>query len=99
MRAWGLIIWDVVSFSGRGSGFVFPEGEVPAPIPMAGGTLIPLGVPLSDFIKLTKIPIIIYYGDNIPEKPMDNPGQDGWRARLEMALLLDLLVWRVWIGL
>ena len=22
MRAWGLIIWDVVSFSGRGSGFL-----------------------------------------------------------------------------
>ena len=70
-----------------GSGFLFPEGEVPAPIPMAGGTLAAFGVPLSDFMKLTKIPIIIYYGDFIPEKPMDNPGQDGWRARLEMARL------------
>jgi len=70
-----------------GSGFVFPEGEVPAPISMAGGTLTAVGVPMSDFMKLTKIPIIIYYGDNIPEKPMDNPGQDGWRARLEMARL------------
>ncbi len=76
----------IVSYE-PGSGFVFPEGEVPAPIPMAGGTLIPLEVPLSDFMKLTKIPIIIYYGDNIPDKPMDNPGQDGWRARLEMARL------------
>jgi hypothetical protein len=38
-------------------------------------------------MKLTKIPIIIYYGDNIPDKPMDNPGQDGWRVRLEMARL------------
>lgn len=34
---------------------------------------------------LTKIPIIIFYGDFIPEKPSDNPGQDGWRVRLEMA--------------
>jgi hypothetical protein len=76
----------IVSYE-PGSGFVFPEGELPAPIPMAGGTLTPLGVPLSDFMKLTKIPIIIYYGDNIPEKPMNNPGQDGWRARLEMARL------------
>lgn len=76
----------IVSYE-PGSGFVFPEGEVPAPIPMAGGTLIPLEVPLIDFMKLTKIPIIIYYGDNIPDKPMDNPGQDGWRARLEMARL------------
>jgi hypothetical protein len=70
-----------------GSGFVFPTGEVPAPIPMAGGSLSAFEVPLSDFMKLTKIPIIIYYGDNIPDKPMDNPGQDGWRARLEMARL------------
>jgi hypothetical protein len=76
----------IVSYE-PGSGFVFPEGEVPTPIPMAGGTLTPIGVPLSDFMKLTKIPIIIYYGDNIPDKPMDNPGQDGWRARLEMARL------------
>jgi len=76
----------IVSYE-PGSGFLFPEGEVPAPIPMAGGTLAAFGVPLSDFMKLTKIPIIIYYGDNIPDKPMDNPGQDGWRARLEMARL------------
>jgi len=76
----------IVSYE-PGSGFVFPEGEVPAPIPMAGGTMPAFGVPLSDFMKLTKIPIIIYYGDNIPDKPMDNPGQDGWRARLEMARL------------
>jgi hypothetical protein len=76
----------IVSYE-PGSGFVFPEGEVPAPIPMAGGTLTAFGVPLSDFMKLTKIPIIIYYGDFIPEIPIDNPGQDGWRARLEMARL------------
>jgi len=76
----------IVSYE-PGSGFVFPEGEVPAPIPMAGGSLAAVGVPLSDFVKLTKIPVIIYYGDFIPQKPMDNPGQDGWRARLEMARL------------
>jgi hypothetical protein len=76
----------IVSYE-PGSGFLFPEGEVPAPIPMAGGTLTAFGVPLSDFMKLTRIPIIIYYGDFIPEKPVANPGQDGWRARLEMARL------------
>ena len=74
----------IVSYE-PGSGFLFPEGEVPGPIPMAGGALPASGVPLSDFMKLTRIPVIIYYGDFIPEKPMDNPGQDGWRARLEMA--------------
>ena len=70
-----------------GSGFLFPEGEVPASISMAGGSLTAFGVPLSDFLRLTKIPIVIYYGDFIPDKPINNPGQDGWRARLEMARL------------
>lgn len=42
-------------------------------------------MPMAEFMKLTKIPIIIFYGDNIPDKPSDQPGQDGWRVRLEMA--------------
>lgn len=76
----------IVSYE-PGSGFLFPEGEVPDPIPSSGGTLEAFGVPMSDFMKLTKISIIIYYGDFIPSEPMNNPGQDGWRARLEMARL------------
>jgi hypothetical protein len=68
-----------------GSNFIFPEGEVPPPIQSSAGPLKAIGVPMSDFMKLTKIPIIIYYGDNIPDQPIRNPGQDGWRARLEMA--------------
>jgi pimeloyl-ACP methyl ester carboxylesterase len=76
----------IVSYE-PGSGFLFPEGEVPAPKPSAGGTLQAVGIPMQDFLHLTKIPIIIYYGDFIPDKPMDNPGQDGWRVRLEMARL------------
>jgi hypothetical protein len=74
----------IVSYE-PGSGFLFPEGEVPAPIPSAGGTLEAVGVPLEDFKQLAKIPIIIYYGDFIPAEPNPNPGQDGWRVRLEMA--------------
>lgn len=70
-----------------GSGFVFPEGEVPPPIPSSAGPLAASGVTVSDFLKLAKIPIIIYYGDYIPEEYSDNPGADGWRARLEMARL------------
>lgn len=76
----------VVSYE-PGSGFLFPEGEVPAPMPSSGGTLEAFGVPFADFEQLTKIPIIIYYGDNIPNEPNDNPGQDSWRVRLEMARL------------
>lgn len=70
-----------------GSGFVFPEGQVPAPIASSAGPLEATGIAEEDFLKLTKIPVIIYYGDFIPEKPDANPGADGWRARLEMARL------------
>lgn len=68
-----------------GSGFVFPEGEVPAPLSSSMGDLVANSVSLEDFMKLTKIPIIIYYGDNIREKRIENPGVDGWRVRLEIA--------------
>lgn len=70
-----------------GSGFIFPEGEAPKPIASSAGALEASTIPLQDFIKLTKIPIIIYYGDNIPKELSENSGADGWRARLEMARL------------
>jgi hypothetical protein len=70
-----------------GSGFVFAEGEVPAPMPSANGALEGVAVPLADFQKLTKIPIVIYYGDNIPEQPTTSPTEDNWRVRLAMARL------------
>ncbi len=76
----------VVSYE-PGSGFVFPNGEVPPPMPSSGGTLEAVGVPLSDFMLLTRIPNIIFYGDNIPEQPMVVPSQDQWRVRLAMARL------------
>jgi hypothetical protein len=74
----------IVSYE-PGSGFVFPEGEVPAQIESSAGPLQAVGVSKEDFLKLTRIPIIIYYGDHIPTHPDPNPGIDGWRARLEMA--------------
>ena len=70
-----------------GSGFMFPEGEVPPPMPSAAGPLMGVGVPLPEFMKLTRIPIIVYYGDNIPEQPTANLGEDNWRVRLAMARL------------
>lgn len=74
----------VVSFE-SGSGFVFPEGEVPAAMPSTTGPLAGTGVPLAAFMPLTKLPIVLYYGDNIPNEPSTNPGQDNWRVRLAMA--------------
>lgn len=76
----------IVSFE-PGSSFIFPEGEVPAPIPSAFDTVEGATVPMSQFVALTRIPILVIYGDNIPDRPMDLPAQDSWRARLEMARL------------
>jgi hypothetical protein len=77
-------IKGIVSYE-PGSGFVFPEGEVPEVITYVGGELPAAGVPMSEFTKLTKIPIIIYYGDHIPTEPVENPAQEQWRAALLMA--------------
>jgi hypothetical protein len=70
-----------------GSNFIFPEGDMPPPLPSSFGPLEALGAPLTEFMQLTKIPIVIYYGDYIPEAPTANPGQDQWRVRLQMARL------------
>lgn len=75
-----------------GSGFVFPEHELPEPMPSATGILAATPVPLADFQQLIRIPIIIYYGDNIPTEKngyagQENAGQDNWRVRLKMAQL------------
>lgn len=76
----------IVAFE-PGSGFIFPQGEMPSAMPSAAGTLSPEAVPLSDFQKLTRIPIVIYYGDNFPVEPTTERGQDNWRVRLAMARL------------
>lgn len=76
----------VVSYE-PGSGFVFPEGEVPPDMPSATGTLAGVPVPLDRFKALTRMPIVLYYGDNIPSEPSTNPGLDNWRVRLAMARL------------
>ena len=56
-------------------------------MPSAAGTLAPEAVPPADFEKLTRIPIVIYYGDNFPVEPTSARGQDNWRVRLAMARL------------
>jgi hypothetical protein len=50
-----------------------------------GRQLRALTVTDAEFARFTKIPIVIYYGDNIPEKPSTNPGQEQWRIFFEMA--------------
>ena len=69
----------IVSFE-PGGDFLFPEGEAPS-VPFGARTFTPPTIPMSDFMQLTKVPIIIYYGDNIPEQPSYEPGA-GAVARL-----------------
>lgn len=76
----------VISYE-PGSNFVFPKGEAPNTKVGSGGSLAPVEISKDEFKKLTKMPIIIFYGDYIPLKPSSNPGQDMWRIRLEMAKL------------
>lgn len=72
-----------------GSGFIFPEGEVPAPMETSSpfGALKGTAVKLSDFEKLTKRPILVVYGDNIPTERTEAWNLDNWRVRLAMAKL------------
>lgn len=44
-------------------------------------------VTAEEFQALTRIPIIVYYGDNIPDEPTDIAGRDNWRTRVAMARL------------
>lgn len=74
----------IVSFE-PGGDFVFPEGEAVDTIKVSGRAILPPRVSMADFMKLTKIPIIIYYGDNIPVQPSINPGQEQWRVFLSIA--------------
>lgn len=71
-----------------GTYFPFPEGELPAVEPTSSAFPAPgREVKKEDFLKLTKIPIVIFYGDNIPSgnTPLADWGQDNWRVRMNLA--------------
>ncbi|MFR0679195.1 alpha/beta hydrolase [Dysgonomonas mossii] len=57
-------------------GFCFPEGETPE------GNRGGKGIPLDEFMKLTKIPIIVYFGDYIPKEETTVYSQNFWRGVL-----------------
>ena len=60
-------------------GFAFPEGEVPE------GNRGGKGIAMNDFMKLTKIPIIVYYGDYIPKEETQAASLNFWRNILATA--------------
>lgn len=63
--------------------FVFPEGEVPPDIPRGElhvGAMDTPEIPLEEFAKLTRIPILIVFGDNIAKAPSNVYNSEVWRA-------------------
>ena len=77
-------IRGIAAFEPGGSPRLFPEGEVPEPIATSFGVIEGTAIPLEEFRKFTKFPIIIFYGDHIAAEPTDNYGSDQWRAELAM---------------
>lgn len=73
-----------------GVGFVFPKGEVPPPMESSSpfGALKGVEVPETDFRKLTQIPILMVFGDHIPDASSPYGGEDNWRVRLQSARLM-----------
>lgn len=77
-------IKGIVSYE-PGGGIPFPEGQVPEE-----GKILTLSrktegieVPMSDFMAYTEIPIIVYYGDNLPETD-ERPELYEWTRRLHL---------------
>lgn len=77
-------IKGIVSYE-PGGGIPFPEGQVPEE-----GKILTLSrktegieVSMSDFMAYTEIPIIVYYGDNLPETD-ERPELYEWTRRLHL---------------
>lgn len=65
----------------------FPEGRMPedGKVRTLSGKTEGIEVPISDFMEYTKIPIVIYYGDNMPGCPDKHPEQYEWTRRLHLS--------------
>ena len=84
-------------------GFVFPQGEVPAPIPLFTGTQAAgrsytnagEAITQQEFANLATVPIQVVFGDNIPKQPIPDLVADGRRAQVLTApMFVDALTRR-----
>jgi hypothetical protein len=67
--------------------YPFPKDELPEPISGRTGTLSGVEVSMDDFKKLTQIPIVMYFGDYIPDEVTNELGAENWRTRLALGRL------------
>lgn len=67
--------------------FVFPNnepvGEIPSKNDLASKMLVGIPVPPEEFNKLTKMPILVIYGDNIANEPSEIFNVEVWRLSRE----------------
>lgn len=70
----------IIAYEPSGSPFVFPKGKAPEALTPVFSALeaTTLEVSQDQFEKLTCIPIILFHGDYIASKPVDDVGQDKW---------------------
>jgi pimeloyl-ACP methyl ester carboxylesterase len=71
-------------------GFVFPNDDFPAAVPLYGGAVRSPGTPVppADFQKLTEIPIQIVWGDNIPPAAQPSAALEFHRGSLVLSRLI-----------
>lgn len=76
----------IIAYEPGGTPFVFPETEMPKTTEARFKALSAsaMGVPMEDFLKLTRIPIVLYYGDYI-KIGSENVGEDKWGTEFAMA--------------
>ncbi len=76
----------IIAYEPGGTPFIFPETEMPEITNARFKALSAsaMGVPMKDFLQLTRMPIILYYGDYI-KLGSDNVGEDKWGTEYAMA--------------
>lgn len=100
----GVIGWTTAMASNKVKGIVayepesfpFPQGQVPAIQKSKFGDVAPMTVSLDEFKKLTRVPIVIYFGDFIPERLDGTQGGEQWYTR--MTLAKHGLMWSINMG-
>lgn len=73
--------------TGSGILVTHSQGGLPEPISGRTGTLSGVEVSMEDFMKLTRIPIVMYFGDYIPDEVTNDLGAENWRTRLALGRL------------
>lgn len=72
----------IVSYE-PGGDLPFPEGQSFTPVRTLSGNFETIEIPMSDFMEYTRIPIIIYFGDFLPETD-ERPELYEWTRRLDL---------------